>query len=144
MGRGLYWLYGCEDVVEPAAFRTYCKTFMFAAMCVCLGRSSIRIRSSLGACARLLCMYFRHGGPRCLYMRLGVLCSSWVWGSVWTKSEVVYIAETVRSQRAVLRLYARVPANAVGLPRSVCVIGVAYAPVIIISPISRACESIER
>ena len=43
-----------------------------------------------------------------------------------------------------LRLYARVPANAVGLPRSVCVIGVAYAPVIIISPISRECESIER
>ena len=43
-----------------------------------------------------------------------------------------------------LRLHARVPANAVGLPRSVCVIGVAYAPVIIISPISRACESIER
>lgn len=40
-----------------------------------------------------------------------------------------------------LRLYARVPANAVGLPRSVCVIGVAYAPVIIISPISRACEA---
>lgn len=43
-----------------------------------------------------------------------------------------------------LRLYARVPANAVGLSRAVCVIGVAYAPVIIISPISRACESIER
>lgn len=38
----------------------------------------------------------------------------------------------------------RAPANAVGLPGSVCVIGVAYAPVIIISPISRACESIER
>ena len=42
-----------------------------------------------------------------------------------------------------LRMYARVPANAVGLPRSVCVIGVAYAPVIIISPFSRACENIE-
>ena len=53
-----------------------------------------------GVCA-LIMYVFRHGGLSCLYMRLGVLCLSWVWGSVWIKSEVVYIAETVRSQRAV-------------------------------------------
>lgn len=144
MGRGLYWLYGCKDVVDPAAFRTYCKTFMFAAMCVCLGRSRIRIRSGLGACARLLCMYFRHGGPSCLYMRLGVLCLSWVWALFGPKARLYILRRRFGAKERFLRLCARVPANAVGLQMSVCVIGGAYALIIIISPISRACESIER
>ena len=43
-----------------------------------------------------------------------------------------------------LRLYALVPANVVGLPRSVCVIGIAYAPVIIISPMSYVGSNTER
>ena len=97
----MYWLYGCEDVVELAAFRTYCKTFMFAAMCVCLGRSLIRIRSGLGGVCALVMYVFQTRRSELPFCALGRVMFELGMGSVWTKSEVVYIAETVRSQRAV-------------------------------------------
>ena len=99
------WVVGCigcaaARMAQIGRLLRIRQAYVLAVMCVSWPIAHFDPIKYRRVCA--LVMYvFRRGGPSCLYMRLGVLCSSWVWGSVWIKSEVVYIAETVRSQRAV-------------------------------------------